>query len=219
MDKEKTGILIKEMRIKKGMTQKQLADTVGVSNKAVSRWETGNSFPDVALLDKLAEALDLEIADLILGEKQECEDENPVLRALVQEAKRQKYTKTDKALDIISVLGKIAAITVLILISASGISFYLLQTEANVQEAVLTAAWGALAFGIFFLRFGLPLLGIAWSWRMLGQVELKSRFLKVIFILLFLVSVIWLLKNTWQLLVGLWNPYGRRIYYKIRSLL
>lgn len=178
MDKEKTGILIKEMRIKKGMTQKQLADTVGVSNKAVSRWETGNSFPDVALLDKLAEAL-----------------------------------------DIISVLGKIAAITVLILISASGISFYLLQAEANVQEAVLTAAWGALAFGIFFLWFGLPLLGIAWSWRMLGQVELKSRFLKVIFILLFLVSVIWLLKNTWQLLVGLWNPYGRRIYYKIRSLL
>ena len=43
MDKEKTGILIKEMRIKKGMTQKQLADTVGVSNKAVSRWETGGS--------------------------------------------------------------------------------------------------------------------------------------------------------------------------------
>ena len=42
MDKETTGKLIREKRIEKGMTQTQLADELGVSNKAVSRWETGD---------------------------------------------------------------------------------------------------------------------------------------------------------------------------------
>lgn len=51
MDKEKTGTLIKEARIRKGYSQQELGDIIGVTNKAVSRWERGESFPDVALLD------------------------------------------------------------------------------------------------------------------------------------------------------------------------
>lgn len=58
MDKVKTGELIREMRIKQDLTQNQLADQLGVTNKAVSRWETGNSFPDITLLSQLAQQLD-----------------------------------------------------------------------------------------------------------------------------------------------------------------
>lgn len=51
MDKKKTGILIREARIKKNYTQSELGDLIGVSNKAVSRWENGDSFPDIGVLE------------------------------------------------------------------------------------------------------------------------------------------------------------------------
>ncbi|MBQ8984041.1 MAG: helix-turn-helix transcriptional regulator [Lachnospiraceae bacterium] len=76
MDKEKTGELIRQARTEKGMTQSELGDLIGVTNKAVSRWERGESFPDVAILDHLAECLGLQIEDLVLGEKQSTSDEH-----------------------------------------------------------------------------------------------------------------------------------------------
>lgn len=69
MNKENTGILIRNARTEKGLTQLELSDILGVSNKAVSRWECGETFPDVALLDHLASTLDLSIEELVVGEK------------------------------------------------------------------------------------------------------------------------------------------------------
>ncbi len=67
MDKEKTGALIKEARTKKKFTQSELGDLVGVTNKAVSRWENGESFPDVGVIEKLSEVLDISIQDIVTG--------------------------------------------------------------------------------------------------------------------------------------------------------
>ena len=49
MDKKKTGTLIREARIRKNYTQSELGDLIGVSNKAVSRWENGEMFPDIGV--------------------------------------------------------------------------------------------------------------------------------------------------------------------------
>ena len=73
MDKKKTGELIKDARQKKGYTQEDLGDILGVTNKAISRWERGESFPDVALIESIAQALDLKIDEIILGESVEQE--------------------------------------------------------------------------------------------------------------------------------------------------
>lgn len=70
MDKKKTGYLIKEARQKKNYTQNELGDLLGVSNKAVSRWENGDSFPDVGILENLAVILDLRIQDIVTGDKE-----------------------------------------------------------------------------------------------------------------------------------------------------
>ena len=64
MDKEKTGMLIKEARISKGYTQAELAAIIGVSNKAVSHWENGESYPDVGLLESLSSCLGISIDSL-----------------------------------------------------------------------------------------------------------------------------------------------------------
>lgn len=61
MDKAKMGTFIKEQRMALGLTQQQLADQLHVTNKAVSRWETGNAYPDIALLDDLAATLSVSV--------------------------------------------------------------------------------------------------------------------------------------------------------------
>ena len=63
-----TGSTIKKLREKKGYTQKQLADLLLVSDKAVSKWETQKGLPDISLLEPLAKALSVSVAELLSGE-------------------------------------------------------------------------------------------------------------------------------------------------------
>ena len=76
MDKEKTGQLITELRKEKGLTQKQLAEALNVTDKAVSKWERGLSFPDISMLEPISEVLDISIMEILAGKKQ---DENETL--------------------------------------------------------------------------------------------------------------------------------------------
>lgn len=65
MDQTRTGALIRTLRQQKHLTQRQLADTIGVSDKAVSKWERGRSRPDVETLQRLADALGVELTELL----------------------------------------------------------------------------------------------------------------------------------------------------------
>lgn len=67
MDHYVTGGTVKALREAKGYTQKQLADLVCVSDKAVSRWETGRGLPDISLLEPLAAALEVSLSELLAG--------------------------------------------------------------------------------------------------------------------------------------------------------
>ena len=68
MDAIKTGKIINYLRSLKGMTQKELAAKINVSDKAVSKWERGDGCPDVGILPLLAENLDCDVDSLIKGE-------------------------------------------------------------------------------------------------------------------------------------------------------
>lgn len=65
MDQTRTGALIRALRQQKNLTQRQLADAIGVSDKAVSKWERGRSHPDVETLQRLADALGVELTELL----------------------------------------------------------------------------------------------------------------------------------------------------------
>ena len=67
MDQYVTGNTIKTLREKNKMTQIQLADKLGVSDKTVSKWETGKGYPDITLLEPIAEALQVSVTELISG--------------------------------------------------------------------------------------------------------------------------------------------------------
>lgn len=68
MDAEKTGIFIAELRGERGLTQRELADRIGVTDKAVSKWENGRGFPDVAILEALSKELGVSVTELMSGE-------------------------------------------------------------------------------------------------------------------------------------------------------
>ena len=69
MDLNRSGKFIAEMRKEKGLTQKELADRLFVSDKAVSRWETGRGFPEVAVIEELCAELGISPAELFKGER------------------------------------------------------------------------------------------------------------------------------------------------------
>lgn len=67
MDAGKTGRFICENRKKHGMSQKDLANKLHISDKAVSKWERGISFPDISLLIPISEVLEVSLYDLLSG--------------------------------------------------------------------------------------------------------------------------------------------------------
>lgn len=68
MNQYVTGAMIKRLREEKKITQQQLAEIMNVSDKAVSKWETGRGYPDITLIEPLAEALGVSVIELFSGE-------------------------------------------------------------------------------------------------------------------------------------------------------
>lgn len=70
IEKKKFGLFISQLRKEKGLTQKEVAEKLYISDKAVSKWETGASIPDTALLIPLAQLLDVTVTELLLCQRQ-----------------------------------------------------------------------------------------------------------------------------------------------------
>ena len=68
MNQYVTGAMIKRLRESRGLTQQQLAERINVSDKAVSRWETGRGYPDISLIEPLSAALGVSVIELFSGE-------------------------------------------------------------------------------------------------------------------------------------------------------
>ena len=69
MDPIKFGDFVAQLRREKGLTQRELAELLHVTDKAVSKWETGKGFPDLKLLPELARELDISLVELLQGER------------------------------------------------------------------------------------------------------------------------------------------------------
>ncbi len=95
MDVEKTGKFIAQKRREISLTQQELADLLGISNKTVSKWECGNGLPEVSLMLPLCEALGISVNELLSGEELntayvEKAEEN--LIGLIQEKEKHKLS-------------------------------------------------------------------------------------------------------------------------------
>lgn len=141
MDTVKFGKFIREMRKEKGLTQKQLADLLYVSDKAVSKWENGGCFPDIKMLDQLAEHLGVSVLELMQSERilEPVVDREEAELAVMDTISQSEQAEERKR--------KLGRAKVLILASACGMLYliwagvrYLMGQRAGVPPA-LTRIW------------------------------------------------------------------------------
>lgn len=101
MDQIKIGSFLKELRKERALTQEQLAEQFGVSGRTVSRWENGNNMPDISILVEIAEFYDVDIREIIDGERKSEDMDEKVKDTLVKVA---EYTDAEKEKILASLL-------------------------------------------------------------------------------------------------------------------
>ena len=197
MDKKKTGNVIREARIKKNYTQSELGDLLGVSNKAVSRWENGDSFPDVGVLENLAAVLSVKIQDIVTGE-QGAGEENAVVdivrvATIQQKEKRRKLMRN--SLLIVAIL----------LAMISGISTLKNKTDFFVDISIYAYIVMMVLSSAFILVVSLT--------QDLSVKQDKNKLYKISKIVA-VCSVLWIVIITWSILVMIVNdivPFGMEL--------
>ena len=166
MDQKKTGQFLKTLRKEKQITQEALAEILHVSNRTVSRWETGSNMPDISLLVELAEFYQVSITEIIDGErKSEKMNQETKMTAM----KMAEYSKQELAVEkrkIISVLLMIFGVFVMI----SALAVF--PNESSWGSIYATIGGAGLTVGVYlWMRSALVKMG----WRILGGRRVYRR--------------------------------------------
>lgn len=150
MDQKKTGSFLRELRKEKQLTQEQLADRFGVTNRSVSRWETGSNMPDLSILVELADFYDVDIRDIIDGERKGEDmnkEEKERLQLVADYAETEKNTLLMR-LRIFSIVGLISLI--------AGLTMMVISRDNNLpvydylMGTLMGVAIGALLVAVFY---------------------------------------------------------------------
>ena len=96
MDNLKFGSFIKKLRKEKNMTQKELAEKIGLTDKAISKWERGLSFPDITMLSILAQVFDVEVSEILNGERGKEKISKEDIEKRIEEAIQKVTLKKEK---------------------------------------------------------------------------------------------------------------------------
>lgn len=116
MNQEKIGKFIAKLRKEKGFTQKELAEKLNITDKAVSKWENGKSLPDILIIPNLCKELEITINDLLNGEVISMENYEKTNEKLLLEMVKEKEEADKRLLAMEIVIGVLASVTFFILI-------------------------------------------------------------------------------------------------------
>lgn len=150
MDQKKTGSFLRELRKEKQLTQEQLAERFGVTSRSVSRWETGSNMPDLSILVELADFYDVDIRDIIDGERKGEDmnkEEKERLQLVADYAETEKNTLLMR-LRIFSIVGLVSLI--------AGLMMMVISRDNNLpvydylMGTLMGVAIGALLVAVFY---------------------------------------------------------------------
>lgn len=150
MNQQKIGEFLKHLRKDKGLTQEQLAEEFGVSSRSVSRWENGNTMPDISIIIELADFYDVDIREIICGERKSENMDKELKDTLVTVA---DYTNNENE-KIMQSAVNMTIITSVIFAIVTPIIFYLYILTDNLLLNIVAigTAFGMLYCGLSMLR-------------------------------------------------------------------
>lgn len=149
MNQQKVGSFLKKLRIEKSITQAELAERLGVSNRSVSRWENGSTMPDFDLLMEMAQYYGVEVGEILSGERRPSEEteksEELMLRiAEYNNIEKDFFSKRMSAKFLIAIVGMI----VYKIVGDLGLSR--IQPYNLIVSAVFGFSWGTLIAGFLY---------------------------------------------------------------------
>ena len=154
MNQQKTGELLKRLRKEKGLTQEQLAERFYVSSRTVSRWETGSNMPDVGTLIELADFYNVDIREIIDGErKSEIMDKETkdTLRKVAEYASEGHRKAQARTLGVALGISIALILCTLLFLPRPGFLYGILD-ESLCTELIFVLYMLALMLLIFYLR-------------------------------------------------------------------
>lgn len=134
MDQIKIGNFIKECRKKSNMTQNDLAEKIGVTDKAISKWENGRGLPDTSVMLDLCKELNISVNELLSGELIESENYTEKAENNLLDLNRKNEKKRNTIIFFIVVM------IILLIISVAELFFVLLQLKKSQLDTLLTQA-------------------------------------------------------------------------------
>ena len=146
MDQAKIGQFIATCRREKGLTQAKLAEALNITDRAVSKWETGKSMPDASIMLEVCGLLGISVNELLSGERIEMENYNRIAEENLLELKRQNEQNVKMLLMLEWVIGFTCAITFLVMVFVAG---YLVK-ETPWRIALIAFAFVEFFVGMFF---------------------------------------------------------------------
>lgn len=120
MNQMKIGSFLKELRKENELTQEQLAEKLNVSNRSVSRWETGKSMPDSSIMLELCDVLGISVNDLLCGEVVSMDNYNKELESNLLEMIKQKEQADKRLLSLEIFVGVVVSAILFTLVFVSG---------------------------------------------------------------------------------------------------
>lgn len=149
MNQQKVGLFLKKLRSEKSVTQVELAEILGVSNRSISRWENGTTMPDFDLLIELAKYYEVEVGEILDGERKDenmnNKDEELMLKiADYNNIEKSFFSKRMCAMFIIALFG----MTVFMVIDIMGLT----RTEpyVTIANTILGFVMGTLWTGLLY---------------------------------------------------------------------
>ncbi len=209
MDSQKIGTFLRELRKEKNLTQEQLAEILGVSGRTVSRWETGSNMPDLAIMIELADYYDIDIKELLNGERKSEMDKElkETLKTVADytDIQKQEAVKAS-SYGFITVFMVCAAAILVQLVTYADMRLVIGETAAILAGGIIylmlvvrAGAWNGpkkeaeaisrdlLVSAVTSLVFTVPFFFIALRYSVRNEFQLSIAFFGIIFIISFVV--------------------------------
>lgn len=142
MDQIKIGKFISKKRKEKKITQSELSEKLGISDRAISKWENGICLPEASNMQELCKILDITINDLFSGEVVDMKDNEKKLEENLLELARQKEEKDKQLLALEWVIGTISSVTFMVFI------FIASYIEMEVFLRIILIVLGSIIFAV-----------------------------------------------------------------------